>query len=421
MLSSGALLAEMQNVVGANPETMSLETLRSDVDGRAPSRCRALFSRLNGVRALLSSSYSASMDVVTVDLTRGLVPHQHQLRLFLNFGEHGRELITSQTALRLLRLLALGPDAAGLASKGGEAAVAALRRSVIKLVPLENAAGRARVEAGQLCLRKNGRGAGVDTNRNWGVHWGFKEKDYDPYEEAGGAQPFSEPEAVLLRDALLAFKPHAWVNVHSGMRALFMPFDHVAREAEGPRGDAMRTMLQQLRARHCADCVVGSGGASVGYLAHGTATDYIYVNLSVPVAFTWEIYGDLAAGINDCFRMFNPLSKQAHDETVDAWAAACAAMPGLMAEHPELPRAARAEAAAQEQTGLLARARERRAARGGLESEGPRVMGGRGQRRIKALAAAGLLACAYAAVRPRLAAKGGGRLTPELLEAKDHV
>lgn len=38
--------------------------------------------------------------------------------------------------------------------------------------------------------------------------------------------------------------------------------------------------------------IVGSGGKSVGYLAHGTATDYMFEKLGVPVTFTWEIYGD---------------------------------------------------------------------------------------------------------------------------------
>lgn len=47
---------------------------------------------------------------------------------------------------------------------------------------------------------------------------------------------------------------------------------------------------------------------SAGYLAHGTATDYMYEVAKVPLAFTWEIYGDLSAHYNDCFRMFNPLS-----------------------------------------------------------------------------------------------------------------
>jgi hypothetical protein len=53
---------------------------------------------------------------------------------------------------------------------------------------MENVRGRERVEAGEACLRKNGRG--VDTNRNWAVHWGHKERDYDPEEEFPGDHPF---------------------------------------------------------------------------------------------------------------------------------------------------------------------------------------------------------------------------------------
>lgn len=31
------------------------------------------------------------------------------------------------------------------------------------------------------------------------------------------------------------------------------------------------------------------------YLAHGTATDYMYDALRVPISMTWEVYGDLSA------------------------------------------------------------------------------------------------------------------------------
>lgn len=46
---------------------------------------------------------------------------------------------------------------------------------------------------------------------------------------------------------------------------------------------------------------------SSSYLAHGTATDYMYSVLKVPLSFTWEIFGDPDATFEDCFRMFNPL------------------------------------------------------------------------------------------------------------------
>lgn len=63
-----------------------------------------------------------------------------------------------------------------------------LNQACAQIIPMENEVGRAAVERGQLCERKNGRG--VDTNRNWEVHWGFKEKDYDPKEEFPGTRPF---------------------------------------------------------------------------------------------------------------------------------------------------------------------------------------------------------------------------------------
>ena len=55
-----------------------------------------------------------------------------------------------------------------------------------------------------------------------------------------------------------------------------------------------------------------------GYLAHGTATDYLYEKLGVPLSFTWEIYGDAAAHFNDCFRMFNPTDLQRFEEVRSA-------------------------------------------------------------------------------------------------------
>lgn len=58
----------------------------------------------------------------------------------------------------------------------------------LMILPMENPNGRRMVEKGKLCERKNGRG--VDVNRNWGVDFGVKEKDYDPSEEYPGKHPF---------------------------------------------------------------------------------------------------------------------------------------------------------------------------------------------------------------------------------------
>jgi hypothetical protein len=50
--------------------------------------------------------------------------------------------------------------------------------------------------------------------------------------------------------------------------------------------------------------------ALLSYLAHGTATDYMYEVLKVPLSFTWEIFGDASASFEDCFKMFNPVTPE---------------------------------------------------------------------------------------------------------------
>ena len=114
-----------------------------------------------------------------------------------------------------------------------------------------------------------------------------------------------------------------------------MPYDHRLEVATGPGNDSTLRMLRTLNDKSCnRSCVVGSGGASVGYLAHGTATDFMYQELHIPVAMTWEIYGDEQADTRDCFRMFNPLTATSYEQTVQQWSFAIMRLILLLAEHP---------------------------------------------------------------------------------------
>jgi len=287
------------------------------------------------------NGYRAEIQVVTVE-PGGLTDEATQskkTRLFFNFGQHARELITSEVCLRLLSLLAMPIDelVARVAQRPDEQQrlKLILNNVVLKIVPMENQMGRKKVEAGDLCERKNGRG--VDPNRNWEVDWGVKAPDYDPNEEYPGTRPFSEPEAQMILTQLKAFNPHGWVNVHSGMKALFMPYDHLARIPDGE--DVMYSILSDLNAKHCrGKCAVGSGGKSVGYLAHGTATDYIFERLKIPLVFTWEIYGNDRAHYLDCFNMFNPLSADGYEDEVNNWSLAFFSLMNIMHQHPRIPR-----------------------------------------------------------------------------------
>ncbi|KAL6995962.1 hypothetical protein U1Q18_006099 [Sarracenia purpurea var. burkii] len=303
--SSDALIQEIKALVHRHPNKLSMEMFGSNNKG-----------------------YHADMNVVTFCQNRKDINDKSKYRILLSFGQHGRELITSELALRILSILSeekFLPDMDPISLHG------ALERLVIKVVPIENLNGRELVEAGHLCERRNGtaishvtfQGRGVDLNRNWSVDWGKKEKDYDPYEENPGAAPFSEPETQMMRKLCLSFAPHIWVNVHSGMEALFMPYDHKNTTPDGLPYHRMRLMLESLNHLHCHDrCLVGSGGGSVGYLAHGTATDYVYDVARVPMAFTFEIYGDGTASSKDCFKMFNPVDLTAFNKVLDDWSAA---------------------------------------------------------------------------------------------------
>ena len=81
---------------------------------------------------------------------------------------------------------------------------------------------------------------------------------------------------------------------------------------------------------------MGSGGKSVGYLAHGTATDYMYDTAGVPLSFTWEIYGDMKADYVDCFKQFNPIDQAAVEQVISNWAGAVLSLIELLPQHPDI-------------------------------------------------------------------------------------
>uniref|UniRef100_A0A5B6Z6W7 Putative carboxypeptidase A6 n=1 Tax=Davidia involucrata TaxID=16924 RepID=A0A5B6Z6W7_DAVIN len=292
--TSDALMEEIKALVRRHPDKLTLEKIRSQNKG-----------------------YHAEMTVVTYCRNRKEIDDRSKFRILLSFGQHGRELITSELALRILSILSEEQFLPYM----DPITLNTLEKLVIKVVPMENLNGRKLVEAGDLCERRNGRG--VDLNRNWSVDWGKKEKDYDPYEENPGTAPFSEPETQIMRKLSISFEPHVWVNVHSGMEALFMPYDHKNTTPDGLPSHRMRLMLEKLNHLHFKDlCMVGSGGGSVGYLAHGTATDYMYDIARVPMAFTFEIYGDGTASSKDCFKMFNPIDLATFNGVLNDWSAA---------------------------------------------------------------------------------------------------
>ena len=348
--TKGDVFDEVKAIVAAHPDIMRIDTAQSTRGGYS-SELFVVTVELAGLeeddfgdaRARLDDVDAKASGEVSGTGADSSAPKVEKTRVLYNFGEHGRELITVEVAVDLLRALAGGAESAARlahpdASESTRTTARALLATTFKIVPMENVNGRDKVEAGEWCERKNGRG--VDCNRNWEVDWGVKAPDYDPSEEYPGTAPFSEPEAFMMKTLLEEFRPHVWVNVHSGMEAMFMPFDHKAEEPVGPGADAMKAILGQINAHNCGNrCVVGGGGKGVGYLAHGTATDHVYVKMRVPVTFTWEIYGDTEAHYLDCFRMFNPVERDHRDAVVKDWVSAAIGLVPMTRAHPDVPMA----------------------------------------------------------------------------------
>ena len=325
-----------------NPETMRIEerTAVGSTKGYEPGDPGA--------------DYSSTAKVVTVELgglssggvgggDRGGGPER--ARVLMNFGEHARELISSEIALGLLRMLESEHKIQQAAGGGavGRQTLDALKHTTLVILPMENMSGRRYLEReNDTCLRKTARsveyGLGVDPNRNWGVDWGVLEKDYNANEEYGGAEAFSEPEARIIKKLVEELNIHAWVNVHSGMAAMFLPIDYQAQVPEDVGMLHNSRIIGSLKAKYCPLCEIGSGGATVGYKAHGTVVDYLWEEAKVPFPMTWEVMGDTKAPFHDCVRMFNPLTKTEFNDVVHRWSAATLEMVRLLPLNPKIPK-----------------------------------------------------------------------------------
>lgn len=325
------------------------EELLEKVDGVSDSCSRKVHM---ATKTLRLENYSSTIKTVTVlpvspianaaaddDGHERLGHGEESVRVLLNFGEHGRELITSEIALFFLQTLCndtLREEFLNSMDIDPFKVNYVLDKSMLVVVPMENLHGREMVEGGSLCERKNGRG--VDPNRNWDIHWGHKEKDYDPSEEYPGSRPFSEPESELLRQLGSELKPQVWLNVHSGMEAMFLPYDHKNEMVKGPSAEATLKILNVLNERLCnGQCAVGPGGKTVGYLAHGTATDYMHEKLDVGISMTWEVYGKENVAYDNCFEMFNPLKKKEFDDVIRRWTGALYLFIASLPGHPAIP------------------------------------------------------------------------------------
>eukprot|EP00808_Paulinella_micropora_P027133 g65832.t1 len=128
-----------------------------------------------------------------------------------------------------------------------------------------------------------------------------------------GPGPFSEPQSRNIRDFADRFRPDIYVNTHSGIRELYIGWDH--RGEYIPEPERAIGMLEAMNL-HC-DCPLGPAGKIGGYVVFGGSMDYLYDVLGCPYSITIEVFGGKGS---DCFTYFNPSSKEDYLETTNSFA-----------------------------------------------------------------------------------------------------
>ncbi len=91
-------------------------------------------------------------------------PSENKQKIFYLFGEHPRELISSETGLNLAKTLCGVQENFSFTNINN-----LLQNNIIQFVINANPLGRLEVEKGDFCKRTNEHG--VDLNRNWDDHW----------------------------------------------------------------------------------------------------------------------------------------------------------------------------------------------------------------------------------------------------------
>jgi len=148
----------------------------------------------------------------------------------------------------------------------------------------------------------------VDPNRNFpplpGDDCNVMKHLPSPEEEYAGPHPFSEPEVRYLAQAMEKAMPlDMALFVHSGTVAFLTPLDGCLSKVPKHRKEHLRWARGMARAYGDPKALVGPAAATL-YPATGTASDWAYYHLRVPLVFTLETYGDIHEP--DCRKQFTP-------------------------------------------------------------------------------------------------------------------
>eukprot|EP00298_Acanthocystis_sp_HF-20_P009295 c18225_g1_i1.p1 GENE.c18225_g1_i1~~c18225_g1_i1.p1 ORF type:complete len:532 (+),score=200.83 c18225_g1_i1:19-1614(+) len=280
-------------------------------------------------------------------LTDPDVSKDNKKRFMLTFGVHGREYISSETALHLSRFVcektsattghvaniqtskdskdalippALVPDVTTKSETapksdakpesivtnmieteldksafGSKMTVERLKeilkKTEITFIPIVNIDGRKKVETGDSCTNQRKNGRNVDINRNFQNWW--NPSNAHPYEEDyQGPSAMSEWETNVIKTLAEKFQPHAFIDIHSGDLGLGYVYGHSSTEVS--RHDLANSKWTKLVDEEVFGGKVWNGNlarmGSMPYESHGSSCDYMYESQNAKISGTWEVW-----------------------------------------------------------------------------------------------------------------------------------
>jgi carboxypeptidase T len=249
--------------------------------------------------------------------------HDDRLAVLFTAGQHGREHLSVEMGLRILRRFTDGYVANDPQVKRW------LQHCVVHLIVNMNPDGSEYdFENGSAEWRKNRQHPtskeeddylGIDLNRNWGFHWNEDGGTHDPRnDDYPGPAPFTALEVAAVRTFIHQHVSPgsepivAAFDFHANAEKVFFPFGYTSQgEVAGHMSSQQRTMLltmaDSLRNAIPAEqdkdgprrYEISQSGRYGTYAKSGVIIDWLWGSYSIP-AFTIEMYPS--------YKAFDPLA-----------------------------------------------------------------------------------------------------------------
>lgn len=248
-------------------------------------------------------------------------PTKKTLRVMITCGQHGRELVTPEVCLSMIRLIR--GDVYDQEISNHFKLLEELGTDFF-IVPVSNPWAKKYVETSKDSCRRNNQN-NVDLNRNYppiDEQLGVRNRSPPTVESAEtypGPYPLSEYETQAVKSALETVHPHILFNIHSGSNDIILPYD-VTSFVLPKHYSLMVAAGNAARNVYCPECRLGSSHILL-YQSNGTLIDYALLNSPKLISgYTMEIYQDPYRDFHeDCFLFFNPLEGEQLKKTLKKW------------------------------------------------------------------------------------------------------